>query len=50
MRSNDSVYPDESLGIQRGLEPSHSPLSLLRRLMRVLRTVVQVPMLSISHA
>ena len=50
VRSNDSVHLDKSLGVSRGFEPSHSPLPLTRRLMRVLRAVVQVPVLSMSDA
>jgi len=46
--SNDSVNLDELLGVSSRLKPSHSPLPLSGRLMRVLRPVVQVTMLSMS--
>jgi hypothetical protein len=39
MRSN-AVYLDKALGMPRGFEPSHAPLALTRRLMRVLGSVV----------
>ena len=32
-----------------GLEPAHAPLSLTRRLMRVLRPVIQVSVLPVSN-
>jgi hypothetical protein len=48
--SNDSVNLNELLGVSSGLKPSHSPLPLSGRLMRVLRPVVQVAMLSMSNA
>ena len=41
VRSDDSVHFDKVLGVSRGFEPSHAPLPLTRRLVRVLRTVVQ---------
>src|SRR4051794_38042211 len=50
MRSNDSVNLDKPLGMPTGLEPAHSPLAFSRRLVRVLRPVVQIPMLSVSNA
>jgi hypothetical protein len=37
---DDAVYLDKTLGVPSGLEPSHSPLPLPRRLMRVLGPVV----------
>jgi hypothetical protein len=49
MRSNDSVYFDKALGVPSGFEPSHSPLPFTRRLVRVLGSVVQIPMLSMSN-
>ena len=50
MRADDSVHLDETLGVPSGFEPSHSSLPLTRRLMRVLRPVVQVPVLPVSDA
>ena len=50
VRSNDSVHLNEALGVPNGLEPSHSPLPLTRRFMRVLSPIVQVPVLSMSNA
>ena len=50
VRSDDSVNLDKPLGVPSGFEPSHSPLPLPRRLMRVLRPVVQIPMLPMSNA
>ena len=44
------MHLDKPLSMPSGFEPSHSPLALTRRLMRVLSPVVQVPMLSVSHA
>jgi hypothetical protein len=49
MRGNDSVHLDKPLGMPSGLEPPHASLSLTRRLMRVLRAVVQVPMPSMKN-
>ncbi|MCU1292286.1 MAG: hypothetical protein JWP08_1136 [Bryobacterales bacterium] len=49
VRSNDSVHLNKALGVPGGFEASHSPLALTRRLVRVLRPVVQVSMLSMSH-
>lgn len=48
MGSDDSVHFDKLLGVPRGFEPSHAPLPLTRWLVRVLRAVVQIPMLSMS--
>ena len=50
MRSNDSMNLDKALGVSSRLEPSHSPLPFSRWLMRVLGSVVQVSMLSVSDA
>ena len=50
VRSDDSVHLDKPLGVPSGFEPSHSSLPLSRRLMRVLRAVVQVPMLAMGNA
>ena len=40
VRSDDAVHLDKTLGVPSGFEPSHSPLPLSRRLMRVLGTIV----------
>src|SRR5438309_512506 len=48
--SNDSVNLDELLGVSSGLKPPHAPLPLSGWLMRVLRPVVQIAMLSMSDA
>ena len=49
MGSNNSVHLKESLGVLAGLEPAHPPLSFSCGLVRVLRSVVQVPVLSVSN-
>lgn len=49
VRSDDSVRLDEALRVPAGFESPHAPLSFTRRLMRVLRPVVQITMLSMSH-
>ena len=49
MRTDDSVHLDKALGVPSEFEPSHSPLPFTRRLMRVLRPVVQVPVLSVRN-
>jgi hypothetical protein len=41
---------DKPLGVPGGFEPSHSLLPFSGRLMRVLRAVIQVPMLPVSNA
>ena len=50
VRSNDAMHFDKPLGVPTGFEPTHSPLPLARRLMRILRPVVQVAMLSMGDA
>jgi hypothetical protein len=42
------VHFDKTLGVLCRLEPSHSPLPLTRGLMRVLRAIIEVPVLSMS--
>jgi hypothetical protein len=49
MGGDNSVHLDKALGVPRGLEPSHPPLPLTRRLMRVLGPAIQVPVLSMSN-
>jgi hypothetical protein len=44
------VHLDETLRVPGGLESPHSSLPLTSRLMRVLGTVVQVPVLPVSNA
>ena len=50
MRGDNAVDFDEPLGVSGGLEPPHSPLALTGRLMRVLGTIVQVPVLPVSNS
>jgi hypothetical protein len=50
VRSNDSMHFDKPLGVPTGFEPTYSSLPLARRLMRILRSVVQVAMLSMRDA
>jgi hypothetical protein len=45
-----TVRRQETLRMTRRLTPLHPPLLLSRRLMRVLRAVVQVPVLAVLHA
>jgi hypothetical protein len=49
VRGNDTVHLDKTLGVPSGLELSHSPLPLPRRLRRVLGPVVYIPVLSMSN-
>src|SRR5436305_8249253 len=49
MRGDDSVHLDKALGVAAGFEVSHPSLPLTRRLMRVLRSVIQIPVLSVSY-
>ena len=49
VRGNDAVDLKESLGVFAGLESAHSPFAFTSRLMRVLRAVVQTPMLPVSN-
>jgi len=49
MLGDGATDREESLGVTRRLEPLHTPLSLTRGLMRILCTVVQIPMLAIFH-
>jgi hypothetical protein len=37
------------LGVSRGFEPLHPPLSLARRLVGIFRPVVQIAMLLVFH-
>jgi hypothetical protein len=50
MRGNDSVHLGRVLAMPSRLEPPHSSLPLTRRLMRVLRAIVQVLMPYWWHA
>ena len=40
MGADDAMHLDKTLGVPSGLEPSHAPLPLPRRLMRILGPVV----------
>ncbi len=46
---DDSVNGEEALGLAWRLEPAHLSLSLSRRLMRDLRSVVGVPARVVDH-
>jgi hypothetical protein len=50
MRSNDSVNLDKPLSMPSGFESSHSSLPFACGLMRVLRSVVQIPVLPMRNA
>ena len=50
VRGDDAVHLDEALGMLSGLESPHPSLPFTRWLMRVLRTVVQVPVLPVGDA
>jgi hypothetical protein len=44
-----TIGGEEPLGVARGFEPRHAPLALTHGLMRILRTVVQIPMLAMFY-
>jgi hypothetical protein len=48
MRGDNSMHFDKALGVSGAFESSHAPLPC--RLMRVLSPVIQVSVLSVSHA
>jgi hypothetical protein len=50
VRSDDAMDLNKTLGVLSGFEPSHSPLAFTRWLMRVLSSVIEIPMLSMSNA
>jgi hypothetical protein len=50
VRGDDSVHLDKTLSMPGGFKPSHSSLPFTRRLMRVLRSVVQVSVLPVRDA
>ena len=45
-----AVCGEKPLRVSGGLEPLHTPLPLTGRLMRVLRPVIEIPMLAMFHA
>jgi hypothetical protein len=47
---NGTVRRQKTLRMARRFKPLHPPLSLSRWLMRVLRAVVQLPVLAVLHA
>src|SRR5690349_3325725 len=49
MRTNDSVYFEETLRVSSGFEAPHALLPLARRLMRVLCPIVQVTVLTVTN-
>ncbi len=46
---NGAIGGEELLGLPRGLEPLHASLALTRGLVGNLRTIVQIPMLSMFY-
>ena len=50
VRGDDPVHLDKALDMPSGLKPSHASLPFARRLMGVLRSVIEVPVLSMSNA
>ena len=50
MRGDDSVDLNKPLSVLSRFEPPHPSLPFPGRLMRILSTVVQVPMLSMGYA
>jgi hypothetical protein len=44
-----TIGGEESLGITRGFEPLHAPLALTSGLMRVLSTMIEIPVLTMFH-
>ena len=45
-----AIRREKPLGVARGLKALHAPLPLAGRLMRVLRTVVEIPVLPMFRA
>ena len=41
---------EKPLGVARGLKPVHAPLALTGGLVRVLRTIIEIPMLAMFHS
>ena len=50
VRDHDSMNLDELLSVSGGFVPSHPSFPLTRPLVRVLGSIVQIPMLSMSNA
>ena len=44
-----TVGGKETLGVAGGLKPLHAPLPLAGRLVRVLRVIIEIPMLPMFH-
>jgi hypothetical protein len=49
MRRNGTIRGEKTLGMPWRFEPLHAPLPLAGRLVRILRTVVQIPVLTMFH-
>jgi hypothetical protein len=49
MRGDQAIGCEKALGMARGLESPHTELSLASRLVRILRTVIEVPVLAVLH-
>jgi hypothetical protein len=49
MLGDGTISREEPLSVARWFEPLHALLSLTRGLVRILRTVVQIPMLTMFH-
>ena len=45
-----TIGGEEPLGMTRGLEPLHAPLALAGRLVGVLCSIIQIPMLPMFHS
>jgi len=44
-----TIGREETLGLARGLKPLHAPLPLTGRLVRVLCTIIEIPVLAMFH-
>src|SRR5215211_2232392 len=49
MLGNGTIRGEESLGVPRGFEGLHPPLPLPGGLVRILRAVIEVPVLAVLH-
>jgi hypothetical protein len=45
-----TIGGEETLGVAREFEPLHTPLPLTGGLMRVLRAIIQIPVLAMFHS
>lgn len=46
---NGTISREKTLSVAGGLEPLHAPLPLAGRLVRVLRAIIEIPMLPMFH-